>query len=673
MSLSAIEKNQRRDGGVTFRVVVLCLALAAIFGYIIPVIDVKLNNTFLGAAHLPPGAIGVLLILLLIVNPILKLVGERFAFSRNEILTVYISCLFSCLVPGHGGENFFITNILGPFYYASPENKWLDFLLPNLKHWYSPAITEAGKYNVEVASGWYVGNGGKIPWGAWFLPLAAWSSMILASYVMLGCFAVMLRAQWAERESLAFPLLRLPLELTEDVDAHHKNPFHGFFQNRLMWIGFGVAVFIQVLNGLNLYFPEVPKVPLTMDGNYFSETPWNQMGAPPSFRVLPLVVGITYLLTSEISFSLWFFFWFMRFQLIGAYYLGFIPAALPTFVGSTWGTKTFIGYQQVGAFIGFALLSLWTAREHLTHIARRAFGRAEKTEGEKREVLSYPVAFWGFVLSFAFIIAWSVMAGISLPVALVMWLSYLVISICLTRVIVEGGLLFVQQGWVPLGVVAQITSSGPGTLMSPASIIPASFIQGSMINDMRAFLMPSFLQSFKLAHDRGLKPKPLLALIAAVTLIAFAVGVWMNVRLGYDNGGLQLNSWFQGPGAQKPAADAQKLINGVRDSSWLNSLWMALGGAMTWGMMIARSRLLWFPLHPIGLLMSLTYPMHMIWFSIFVGWLFKTLISKFGGSDGYRKTTPIFLGLALGDVVMMLFWLAVDGWFGKLSHQLMPG
>ena len=61
-----------------------------------------------------------------------------------------------------------------------------------------------------------------IPWGAWLVPLLAWGSLIFASYIILGCLSVMLRAQWAEREALAFPLLRLPLEMTEDVDRSDK-------------------------------------------------------------------------------------------------------------------------------------------------------------------------------------------------------------------------------------------------------------------------------------------------------------------------------------------------------------------------------------------------------------------------------------------------------------------
>ncbi len=105
--------------GVTPRVVVLSLFLAAAFGYLLPIIDVKLSSTYLGASHLPPGAIGVLGAMLLVVNPRLRLLSKRLAFGRNEVLVVYLTCLFSCLVPGHSGENFFVPVLIAPFYYAT--------------------------------------------------------------------------------------------------------------------------------------------------------------------------------------------------------------------------------------------------------------------------------------------------------------------------------------------------------------------------------------------------------------------------------------------------------------------------------------------------------------------------------------------------------------------------
>ena len=57
----------------------------------------------------------------------------------------------------------------------------------------------------------------------------------------------------------------------------------------------------------------------------------------------------------------------------------------------------------------------------------------------------------------------------------------------------------------------------------------------------------------------------------------------------------------------------------------------------------------------------------------FLGWLFKVLIMRFGGNDTYRKMVPAFLGLALGDVMMILVWLIVDGWQGRTGHLLLPG
>jgi hypothetical protein len=99
---------------------------------------------------------------------------------------------------------------------------------------------------------------------------------------------------------------------------------------------------------------------------------------------------------------------------------------------------------------------------------------------------------------------------------------------------------------------------------------------------------------------------------------------------------------------------------------------MGIGMIEVVGLTFARSVFLWFPLHPIGLLMCLTYPMTQMWFSIFLGWLAKTLITKFGGNEGYQKAIPFFLGLVLGDVTMMLFWLAINVYTGVMKYNLMP-
>jgi hypothetical protein len=678
---NSLESESNSSGSVSparlsARSIIIALLLAALFGVIIPINDYKFSNTFIGAAHLPPGAVGALL-LLLAFQPIMSLadrVKGRWKLTRNELLTVYITCLFSVLVPGRAGENFFVTNLLGPFYFATRENKWLEFLQPSLKPWFTPALNADGTYNAKLVEDWYLGlaPNATIPWSAWLVPLVAWTLLIGALYWMLACLAVMLRGQWAQREALSFPLLRLPLEMTEDGGQRGQSG-RKFFSNPMMWIGFGAAVFLEGINGLNTYFPDVPLIPLQLNtGPMLTEAPWNQMG-PFTIRVIPLVVAVSFLVTTEVALSFWVFYLFHKFEMIAAYQLGFVPASLPEPVWTRGFAKSFISYQNIGAYFAFAALILWTGREHYLHIMRRALGRAPKTEEEKTEALSYPAAFWGFIASSGFLMLWTIAAGVRWEVALVMWFSYLVIALVLTRVVVEGGLLYVNHGWSPLGPLAHLIGSGPGTLLGPSSIVPGTIIQGALMVDMKAFLLPSFLHAFKLAHDRKIPMRPLLALIFAAIAISFGIGVWMNIRLGYDNGGLQLQGWFSRVGAQDSANNASALLRGVNENYALNWFWFSVGAFMIWGITMARSLFTWFPLHPVGFIMWSPYVMYMMWFSIFVGWLIKVLIMRFGGTETYKRVLPAFMGLALGDVAMMLLWAGIDAWQGHTNHTLMPG
>ena len=671
------DNRTARERGLSFRVIAICIALAFLLGYIMPVIDFKLLNTFLGGTHLPPGAVGALLILVLLVNPIVRAVSKKLAFTRNEALTVYISCLFSSLVPGHGAENLIVPVLIAPFYYATRENKWLEFLQPAMKPWMTPSIDPVtGAVNQTVVAGWYEGlrPGASIPWGAWLVPLAVWGSAIIGIYIMLACLSVMLRAQWAENEALSFPLLKLPLQMVEDMDEPDKfGTFGRFFRSPMMWIGFGIAVFIQLMRGLHLYFPDVPDFPLGIDtGSLFTEAPWNQLGWI-NVSIFPIAVGITYLLTSEVSFSLWFFYLFMKFQMIGAYYTGFMPSTLPD-AAQTFPGKLFQGYQVYGAYLIYTFLVVYTGREHTKHILRRAFGREPARIGERDEALSYPAAFWGFALSFLFLIGFTLVLGVRIDVALALWVSYLVFAIVLSRMAVEGGVLFLLHDMMPLNAINKLLPTSWGWLTgATAGLVPASFVQAGFIFHMRAFTMPSFVHSFKLAHDNKIPAKPLLGLISVVTLISLGMSLWMVVRLGYENGGLSLTStWAREHLSLRPANFVDTVLQDKSTTPFVNWLWLCIGGALTWGMMLARSRFAWFPFHPIGYLLSLTFAAQMFWFSFFLGWLCKTLITRFGGNDSYRKAMPGFLGLALGDVTMMLFWLAIDGLNGRVGHLLMP-
>ena len=69
-------------------------------------------------------------------------------------------------------------------------------------------------------------------------------------------------------------------------------------------------------------------------------------------------------------------------------------------------------------------------------------------------------------------------------------------------------------------------------------------------------------------------------------------------------------------------------------------------GVLTW----LKGHFVGFPIHPIGLALGLTYPISQIWFSVFIAWVCKVVILKYGGPWLYRHLRPFFLGIrkALG-------------------------
>ena len=60
-------------------------------------------------------------------------------------------------------------------------------------------------------------------------------------------------------------------------------------------------------------------------------------------------------------------------------------------------------------------------------------------------------------------------------------------------------------------------------------------------------------------------------------------------------------------------------------------------------------RFMWWPLHPIGYLMVGAYGVLRIGFPLFVTWLIKSFILRYGGYPLYRRAFGFFLGLVLGE------------------------
>jgi hypothetical protein len=118
--------------------------------------------------------------------------------------------------------------------------------------------------------------------------------------------------QWEEHERLLYPLTQVPMELSGD--DQHAVPL--VLRSPFFWPGFLAAAIPISLRGLHLYFPQVPDPRLQRTvAELFGlapNAPLFPTGPLSAFNGLlahfyPEMVGIAYLLSREVGFSLWFF------------------------------------------------------------------------------------------------------------------------------------------------------------------------------------------------------------------------------------------------------------------------------------------------------------------------------------------------------------------------------
>jgi hypothetical protein len=679
----------RDEASVTARSCAIGLLLSVGLAALHCWVETAYEVSFLGGIHLPFGAV-FLLLLLLGFNVLRRLLGSVFSsggtiqdrlvptdshvgtpqrhlfrpLSSVELVTIYSMLLFAALVSTSGTYNFFVTISSGLFYYSTPENGWANLFYSHVPSWFAPGW-DGTTYQRDVIEPLYTGGMslGRIPWHAWTAMLIAWSIFLLLIYGTLFFVSLLLRRQWIESEALSFPLLQLPLQMIESDDRRLSPPSRDFLNNRQIWLGFVIAAGFHFLRGMNHLSPDWPVV-ASFQGNTvgfsFTEQPWLAIGQIGAELWLG-AVGISYLLTREVSFSLWFFFLFSKMQLVFATQAGFPVGSLPK--DTYLGRPTFITYQSIGGWLAVGIMLLWIARVPISDMVREALGANKRGQNEP---FAPRFVVMGLALCLTGLLFWSWFAGLNLLVAVLFFGIYLLCSIVLARLVVEAGFLFPQltfspMEWMTGGILG-------GQVASAATMTKLSFLQPVLMSDARTNILPAFLHTFKLAHVHRLDTRNMRRLLGAIsvaTVAALAVTLFTSVATLYSRGGLTSYGWFARDATQTVFGGAASMIKSPLGLEPLNLGWIGIGSAAVWLMTLARSRFLWFPLHPLGYIIASGYPMGRLWFSIFLGWGIKSLVMRFGGQEANLQVRGLMIGLILGNIVAMVLWLLLSAWTGS--------
>lgn len=636
---------------MTRRALIIGFIAVIIIGLFTPYSDLVMRGTWVGLTAFPINALFMLLATVGGLNTLLRKLGK--GLSRGEMLLVYSMSLVAGGIPSFGLTGLLIPYIAGPFYFARPENRYAQVLHPLIPKWLHPQSDYAINKLYEGLR-----EGQSIPWAEWVVPLLIWTALAFVMYAAFFCLTTLLRKRWVEDEKLVFPLLQLPVEMST-YEGHKHRP--AFLRDGVMWGFFAVPFLIHALNGLHYYIPAIPQINVHEInlGQYLAARPWNA-ATPLYMRILFSIIGLAYILPSELSFSLWFFYFFFLAQAVVAASMG-----IPMKGVQAYGTKELVAHQMWGGILASAIIGLIAARPRLEQIYQQAFHKRH-TLDETNEPMPYRTAIMGLGLCLLGLGIWGSAAGAQFIAVIVLMILFFLSHIVAVRLVCEGGMLYVQHPFRPFNMMlAGFGSRGLG----PNNIAILGYLDHLWMVDNRSPLMPGIMQSMKLADEGGLSRRALAKTLAWSILLAVVSSYFSYLRLMYRYGGSNLHEWFTTYYTRNLYSNwTMQLLEAGEPAKLTSFITMGAGAASLWGLTLLHHTFLWWPLHPIGYLMGASWPMINFWFPIFVGWLCKTVILRYGGPKVYRRLLPGFLGLVLAEFAAAGLWIVVDFFAGVRGH-----
>jgi hypothetical protein len=650
---------------VTLRSIAIGLLLLPINVYWMSVAELKYDSQ---ATALPLFIYPVfLLFLLTLVNLGIHRLWKKAALQQGELLTIYVMLVISTSLAAYGMMQDLFAVILHPYQFATPENDWEALFFRYIPSWLTLSDHRVIDTYYEGDSTLYM----QTHLRAWIKPALAWGVFTLLLIFMMHCINTLIRKQWVQQERLAFPIIQLPVAMTRSET---------FFKSRLLWLGFAIVALIDFMSGLHILVPRVPaiNVKLYNISRFFTEKPWNAMGTTQT-SFYPFMIGIGFFLPLDLSFSCWFFFVFRQLLRVVSSYIGF--HSMPSF--------PYFHEQSAGAWIGLFIIAIWLSRRHLLVVFASAFGRrGKRSDGDtapppesphppfqrgskeavhlyKRgefsdEPMSYRIAVLGLLVSMSALMLFCHQAGMSIVYAWSFFALYFMIAIAITRLRAEFG---APHGIFNHPLDMMVTSLGTNAIGAQNLTTMSFFFWFN--RGYRPHPMPNQLEALKIAEAARMDSRRLFVAMMLAAVAAIIATFWVDLSLIYREGATSRLGAFRlwvGSGAFNRL---QQWLYYPKGPDFLRVSFMGVGMCIVFLLRILRTRFLFWPFHPAGYALAVSFAIDYFWFPLFLSWLLKSLILSYGKIKGYQKAIPFFLGLILGDFVVGGLWMI----FGVITRR----
>lgn len=594
-------------------------------------------------------AVGALL-LLTIVGLGLRRFSKRLRLSQGQVLYVYAFLCIGVTMNSVGMARLLFPNITAVYYFQTPENDFAS-LQKYMPKWLTPQNPRVIQDMYEAA------DDGQIPWGPWAVPLSMWTLFLTAWGIsMLGLMALF-RRQWMDKERLTFPIAQLVLDIS---DQEGRRIIGGFFGNPLMWIGFTLGCVFNIGNILHAWNPAIPAMGQSYDiGRFFTERPLSAI-QPLGIAWRPENIALGYLVSTEITLSVWVFYLALRIANVMATGAGLEIAGFP-----------FDREQSFGAYVALGIFLVWVGRFQLRDMFRKAFSYVREP-GDEEEPMSPLLAMVCAFGGFAFMVIFAIQAGMLWWTSLIYFALILLFALVYARARAEAGAAMVwlfpfylhKQMLIHIGGSQLFARGGDFrnlTILSTFMFASRGYYQSNMAYQAEAM---------KMVQEAKLRQRTMAWWLTFAVVVGFAASAAVHLYAYYMHGANILEGGTTQGGYRVTLArtEFEELSGFVKAAAPPDRprTYAALSGAfIVAALVVLRAYFLRFPLHPLGFAMVTAYGWP-LWGPFLLVWIVKSVILRLGGMGAYRRAIPFFLGLIIGHFFLSgLIW----GWLSIFNEM----
>ena len=610
------------------------------------------------------------------------LLPSKLRLSKSELTVVYAMSTLGAIAPTlHGVLSSFMTE-LG---FGVEWEKYLPIAVGVT----NPLFVPKSK---DIFLG-IIQGGRPVPWSAWAIPIAWWSTFLIVQYLLFVTTATLIRRLYIELENLPFPTamgVACIMEIATSPELGRRRWFLvgvalGVVSTASIWVG-------ELFPGLGIpsQIPYIDLTPLAL-------LPW----VPLYFDFSPFYIAAGYLVPSDILLSAVVFYVILfiiippiatSMGVFGPFPAGISQAAQPMpwdpapysrliygFPQSgpgwiNWGSYSW-GYSSVilGCLYASVLWILFRLRSHIA-LGLKGFIRSLRgrpVSEDQRFMRNVGVTWIVLLVAYSILLSagtyWYVPIYVSIGYTLLFLFIY-----CLSQGLARGyycdGFGGLYHGFPH--VVGYVTmlgmAMGLGAPHTPPQIDTNVLISYSYSRLFRSFgathrwprtIGSRTLEMFRLGALTGTSYKSVMIsmVIGAVvsTLVAIPLWLWLGYTFGIGTKWTHAHGFSCNLGLTWIYLRQFVTPYMIGPMPWTVWLWYLLGGVLAVLLYILRERWPRFPLHPMGLVACLMGPvMFMPWV---IALILRQLTLRVGGFRAYEeKGVPIATGLLCGWAIMLV-------------------